>query len=293
MKNQNMLSDPWTIKKVLDWTTEHFKKHRIDDPHLEAEILLAHALKTERIKLYIDFEKEPDRAALESFKSYIARRIKREPSAYITGHKYFMSLDLKITPDVLIPRPETELLIENAIELSKIINGKMSALDIGTGSGAIAVSLAKFIDNIEICATDSSKKALDVALENARKHKVEGKIKFIETDLFPTNGQKFDIIISNPPYIRSSDINGLQPEVRDFEPSAALDGGADGLEYYRRIIGTAGNYLKEDGSLILEIGADQSTAVTGIINEKLKPKNVLVKKDISGLDRVVIADLRA
>ena len=284
-----MPCEPWTIKKILDWTTEHFKKHRIEDPHLEAEILLAHALKSERIKLYIDFEKEPDKMGLEVFKGYIARRIKREPTAYITGHKYFMSLDLKVTPDVLIPRPETELLIENAVELSRAFDQKISALDIGTGSGAIAVSLAKFIDNIEVYATDSSKKALDVALENAKKHKVEGKIKFFEADLFPKDGQKFDIIISNPPYIKTSDISGLQPEVKDFEPTTALDGGADGLEYYRRIIHAAGNYLKEGGFLLLEIGADQSIPVTGIINEKLRSKNVLMKKDIRGLDRVVIA----
>ena len=287
-----MPSEPWTIKKILDWTTEHFKKHRIEDPHLEAEILLAHALKTERIKLYIDFEKEPDKNGLEVFKGYITRRMKKEPAAYITGHKYFMSLDLKVTPDVLIPRPETELLIENAIELSKAFNGKISALDIGTGSGAIAVSLAKFIDNIEIYATDSSKKALDIALENAKRHKVEGKIKFIEADLFPNDGLKFDIIISNPPYIRTADVRELQPEVKDFEPIAALDGGADGLEYYRRIIHAAGNYLKEDGFLMLEIGADRSEAVTVIINEMLKPKNVITKKDLSGLDRVVIAGYR-
>jgi len=279
----------WTIKKILDWTTEHFKKHRIEEPHLEAELLLAHALKTERIKLYIDFEKEPDRAALEVFKGYIARRMKREPAAYITGHKYFMSLDLKVTPDVLIPRPETELLIENAVELSRAFDQKISALDIGTGSGAISVSLAKFIDNIEICATDSSKKALDVALENAKRHKVESKIKFLEADLFPKDGRKFDIIISNPPYIRTADIGRLQPEVKDFEPTTALDGGPDGLEYYRRIIHAAGNYIKEGGFLMLEIGADQSMPVTGIINEKFKSKNVLVKKDLSGLDRVVIA----
>ena len=284
-----MPSEPWTIKKILDWTTEHFKKHRIEEPHLEAEILLAHALKTERIKLYIDFEKEPDRVALEVFKGYIARRIKREPAAYITGHKYFMSLDLKVTPDVLIPRPETELLIENAVELSRAFDQKISAIDIGTGSGAIAVSLAKFIDNIEVCATDSSKKALDVALENAKRHKVESKIKFLEADLFPKDGRKFDIIISNPPYIRTADIGRLQPEVKDFEPTTALDGGPDGLEYYRRIIHAAGNYIKEGGFLMLEIGADQSMPVTGIINEKFKSKNVLVKKDLSGLDRVIIA----
>jgi len=284
-----MPNDAWTIKKILDWTTEYFKKHQIDNPHLEAEILLAHALNTERIKLYVDFEKEPDKVALEIFKGYMTRRAKREPAAYIIGSKYFMSLNFKVTPYVLIPRPETELLIENAIELSKGFEGKISILDIGTGCGAIAVSLAKFIDNIEIYATDSSKKALDVALENAKMHKVEGKIKFIEADLFPKEELKFNIIVSNPPYIKTADIGSLQPEIKDFEPISALDGGADGLDYYRRIIDKAGNYLKEGGCLLLEIGADQSKDVVGLIKDKLKSKNVSIKKDLNGLDRVVIA----
>lgn len=286
-----MSAEPWTTKKVLDWTTDYFKKRQIENPHLEAEILLAHALNNERIKLYIDFDKEPDKKGLEIFKGYITRRAKREPTAYITGIKYFMSLDLKVTPDVLIPRPETELLIENMIEISKEFNGKMSVLDIGTGSGAIAVSLAKFIDNIEICATDSSKKALGIALENAKKHGVDGKIRFIEADLFPEEDVKFDVIVSNPPYIKTSDINGLAPEIRDFEPRSALDGGNDGLDHYRRIIENVSNYLKVGGRLLIEVGAGQSKDVAGMINDKLKLKNVIIKKDLGGLDRVVIAGL--
>lgn len=284
-----MPGDTWTIKKLLDWTTGYFEKHQIDNPHLEAEILLAHALNAERIKLYIDFEKEPDRKALDAFKGFIVRRAKREPAAYITGSKQFMSLNFKVSPDVLIPRPETELLIENAIELIKKIDGKAAMLDIGTGSGAIAVSLAKFTDNAEITATDISEKALEIASANAQTHKVDGRIKFVRADLYPPENIKFDIIVSNPPYIKTADIKGLQPEIRSFEPVSALDGGADGLDHYRRIIGKAGNYLKEDGVLLLEIGADQAKDVIGIVNDTLKPKSVVVKKDLSGLDRVVIA----
>lgn len=284
-----MPGEIWTIKKLLDWTTEYFKKHQIDNPHLEAEILLAHALNTERIKLYIDFEKEPDKKSLETFKGFITRRAKREPAAYITGSKQFMSLNFRVTPDVLIPRPETELLIENAIEISRKLDGRAAMLDIGTGSGAIAVSLAKFIDNAGIMATDISEKALGIASANAQTHKVDGRIKFVRVDLYPPENIKFNIIVSNPPYIRTSDIKGLQPEIRDFEPVSALDGGADGLDYYHKIIEKAGNYLEEGGTLLLEIGADQSKDVTGIINDRLKPKNVCVKKDLSGLDRVVLA----
>jgi release factor glutamine methyltransferase len=284
-----MPNEPWTIKKLLDWTTEYFKKYQTDNPHLEAEILLARAINVERIKLYIDFEKEPDKNGLEIFKGFITRRAKGEPAAYITGNKHFMSLNFIVTPDVLIPRPETELLVENTIEVSKSYKGKISILDIGTGSGAIAISLAKFIDNADIYATDTSAKALEIATQNAKKHDVESIIKFIEADLFPKEELKFDIIVSNPPYIKTSDISSLQPEIRNHEPISALNGGPDGLDYYRRILEKAGNYLKEGGYLLLEIGADQSKDVIKIINDRLKLKNILIKKDMSGLDRVVIA----
>lgn len=284
-----MPGDAWTTKKVLDWTTEYFKKHQIDNPHLEAEILLAHALNAERIKLYIEFEKELDKKTLEAFRGFITRRAKREPTAYITGSRYFMSLNFSVTPDVLIPRPETELLVENAIEISRKLDGKAAILDIGTGSGAIAVSLANFTDNAEITATDISEKALEIASANAQTHKVDGRIKFVRADLYPPENIKFDIIVSNPPYIKTADIKGLQPEIRNFEPTAALDGGADGLDYYRRIIEKAGNYLEKGGALLLEIGAGQSKEVVNLINVALKPEKINIKKDLGGLDRIVAA----
>jgi release factor glutamine methyltransferase len=286
---QNMENESWTIKKVLDWTTDFFSKHKIENPHLEAEILLSHALHIDRIKLYIDFEKEIDKKSLETFKGFITRRVKGEPAAYITGSKHFMSLIFNVTADVLIPRPETELLIENAIELSKAFQGKITLLDIGTGSGIIAVSLAKFISDISICATDSSKKALEVAIANAKKHEVENKIQFIEADLFPKDDQRYDIIISNPPYIKTSDIKDLQPEIRNFEPFAALDGGPDGLDCYRRIAEKAGGFLKEGGFLLMEVGSDSAKDVAVLIQNALKTKNIRIKKDLNGLDRVVVA----
>jgi release factor glutamine methyltransferase len=285
-----MEAESWTIKKVLDWTTEYFNKHKIENPHLEAEILLSYALHIDRIRLYIDFENEVDKKSLEMFKGFINRRIKGEPTAYITGSKHFMSLIFNVTPDVLIPRPETELLIENAIELSKAFEGRISVLDIGTGSGVIAVSLAKFMDNIEIHATDLSGKALEVAAGNAKKHGVENKIKFIEADLFPAEDLKYDIIVSNPPYIKTADLKGLQIEIRDYEPYSALDGGPDGLVFYRRIAEKAGGYMKDGGHLLLEIGAEQSKEVTTLLQSGLKRDKIRVKKDLNGLDRVVIAD---
>ena len=284
-----MQNESWTIKKILDWTTEYFKKHQIENPHLEAEIILAHALHIDRIRLYIDFEKELDKPSLELFKGFITRRVKGEPAAYITGSKQFMSLIFKVTPDVLIPRPETEMLIESVIEISKIIEGKLTVLDIGTGSGAIAVSLAKFVDNIAVTATDISKKALEVAIENAKKHQVENKISFIEADLFPVETQKYDIIVSNPPYIKTAEIKTLQIEIRDYEPHSALDGGPDGLDFYKKIAEKSDNYLNENGRLILEVGYDGAKDVAVLVQDALKTKNIRIKKDLNGVDRVVIA----
>jgi release factor glutamine methyltransferase len=283
-----MADEIWTVTRLLDWTTEYLKKNQIEDPHLEAEILLSRALNSERIKLYIDFEKVIDKKTLATFKGCIIRRAKGEPSAYITGNKQFMSLNFIVTKDVLIPRPETELLVENAIELSKKIGGKAAILDIGTGSGAIAVSMAKFIENSEIVATDLSEKALEVAALNAKKHDVEGKIKFVKADLFPEDIQKFDIIVSNPPYIKTALISGLQREVKDFEPLSALDGGADGLTYYRAILDKAPEYLKENGSIILEISPELAKDVISLAKNAFKTKDNKVIKDLNALDRVIV-----
>ena len=288
MKKVSMADEIWTVTRLLDWTTEYFGKHQIENPHLEAEILLARALDTERIKLYIDFEKEVDKQRLTRFKEYIIRRAKGEPTAYIIRKKQFMSLEFTVNPSVLIPRPETEMLVENAIEICKKIGGKVSILDIGTGSGAIAVSLAKFIDNAEITAVDISEKALDVARSNAASHGVENRITFIKADLFPEEIKQFDIVVSNPPYIKTADINGLQREVRDFEPLSALDGGADGLTYYRAILEKASNYLKENGAIILEISPELAKDVVLLARNALKSKDIRVIKDLNGMERVVV-----
>ncbi len=282
-----MADDIWTVTRLLDWTTEYFGKHQIENPHLEAEILLAHTLNSERIKLYIDFEKVIDKNTLATFKGYITRRAKGEPSAYITGNKQFMSLNFIVTKDVLIPRPETELLVENAIELAK---GKAAILDIGTGSGAIAVSMAKFIDNSEIVATDLSEKTLEVAVMNAKKHDVESKIKFVKADLFPEEIKQFDVIVSNPPYIKTALISGLQREVKDFEPLSALDGGTDGLTYYRAIFEKAPGFLKENGAIILEISPELANDVVSLARNAIRNKDIRIIKDLNGLNRVVIVE---
>lgn len=281
------MPDKWTIKRLIDWTTDHFSKHQIEDPHLEAEILLANALGTERIKLYMDFEKEVAERELKIFKDHIQRRIKREPTAYITGYQPFMSLNFKVNRDVLIPRPETELLVEDVIRTAKTINKKARLLDIGTGSGAIAVTIAKFIENIDIVATDSSAKALGIAKENAIAHNVQSKIEFVNADIFPLEASAFDIIVSNPPYIRTDDIKSLQSEVRDYEPVQALDGGRDGLDSFRKIMERIHDFIRQGSYLFFEIGIGQSEQVMDLVNIKFNPASCEVKKDLSGVERIV------
>ncbi len=281
----------WAIQSVLDWTTEYFTKHSIELPHLEAEVLLAHALKLKRIDLYVQHERVLKAEELKPFKTLILRRIKKEPIAYITGHKPFMSLDFKVNPDVLIPRPETEKLVEIVIDIAKKEDRKFKILDLCCGSGAIAVSLAKYLENALIWAADLSSKAIEISRLNAKNMGVEDRIKFYCGNLFESlpAGERFDIIVSNPPYIPSSEIEKLQPDVRLFEPKAALDGGPDGLGFYRVIISGTGSRLEKGGSLVLEVGQGQAGPVSGLIRESGLFEEPRIIEDYNGIERVVIA----
>jgi len=284
----------WTISTLLDWTTIYFTNHKIEEPHLEAEILLAHALKIKRIELYMQHERVLKEEELAVFKQLILRRIKREPTAYIIGYKPFMSLDLNVTKDVLIPRPETEKLVEESISLIKL-NGKDSVhvADIGTGSGAIGVSIAKYCKSAKVYATDISKAAIEVAESNAEKHGVKDRISFYLGDLFsPIPGDiKFDLILSNPPYIKTSEIKDLQPEISKYEPAGALDGGPDGLDYYRKIISQAPGHLADSGYLLLEAGYGQADNIIEMIKNTGSFRETKKIKDLSGIDRVILAKI--
>lgn len=282
------MSETWTVTKLLDWTTEYFKKHGIEWPHLEAEILLSHTLAVPRIQLYVQFERILKDDELAKYKALILRRSKHEPIAYITGHQPFMSLDFEVNPSVLIPRPETEKLVEIGIETGKLIE-KPEIADIGVGSGSIAVSLAKYLPKAKIVGVDSSKEALEVAKRNAEKVGVADRCEFIHGDLFePIKGRAFDIIVSNPPYIKSADIPTLQPEIKDFEPREALDGGEDGLKFFREIADKAKNHLKENGKLLLEIGFGQGDQIKALLL-KAGFTEITITKDTSGIERVIKA----
>jgi release factor glutamine methyltransferase len=282
----------WTIIKLIRWATSYLKTHDIDSPRATGEILLAHALKVKRIDLYLNYDQPLVAEELNTFKLLIKRRIRREPVAYILGVKEFWSMDLNITQDVLIPRPETECLVEVALNfLSKIPSSQSQRiLDLGTGSGAIVLALVAQQPRHVYFASDYFKKAAELASKNAARHDFSGRIHFFVGDwLTPLNPGKsgFDMIVSNPPYIPSQVIGELQPEIFRFEPLAALNGDQDGLSCFRKIIGSAHKYLKPHGVLLLEIGHEQKDDVHRIVSDCDFYDNFNHSKDYSGYDRVV------
>lgn len=284
-----MGDETWTIIKTLRWTTAYFQSHEIDQPRTDAEVLLAYALHLKRIELYTHHDKPLQDQELKTFKSLIQRRIHHEPVAYITGEKEFWSLDLFVTPDVLIPRPETECLVEAVLDL--IPKGvTLDILDLGTGSGAIVLALAHERPGHHFYAIDRSEAALAVARKNAQRHGVREKIAFRQGDWFEEVQdlrKRFDIIVSNPPYIPTHQIETLSPEIARYEPRYALDGGKDGLDAIRLILRTAPDYLAPNGKVLLEIGYDQRLAVAALIEESGCYKDFVCRKDYGGKDRVV------
>lgn len=261
---------------------------------LDAEVTLAHALGTTREQLVAAPNLYLSGSDIRRCEEFLCRRSAREPLAYITGRQEFWSLEFYVTPDVLIPRPETERLVEIALDCARegTQDRTIKVLDIGTGSGAIAVSLAKDLPNAVVWATDISVAALKVADGNAQRHGVAERIHFVHGDLFaPVNGVPggFDLIVSNPPYVRNAEIDTLQPEVSRWEPRGALDGGAEGLDFYRRIAAQAHVYLAQRGVVALEIGADLGRAVSRLLSETQYYMDVRVVQDYAARDRVVVA----
>jgi len=282
----------WTISKTLDWTTEHFRKHNIEWPHLEAEILLAHALGRKRIELYTDHEKVLTEKELKTFKGHIQRRSQHEPIAYITNCQPFMSLDLYVDQNVLIPRPETEQLVEIAIDCLKHPSSPIphpTIADIGTGSGAIAVSLAKFIPGARVTGIDASEAAIKIAQKNAKTHKVDDRCKFIAGNMFDPLQEKADLIVSNPPYIPTDIINALDTDVKDWEPKSALDGGKDGLNYIRELIVSTPRHLTSGGYLLSEIGDEQGEKAKQTAESSGNYSRVEILKDLNQKDRILKA----
>ncbi|MBW2433467.1 MAG: peptide chain release factor N(5)-glutamine methyltransferase [Deltaproteobacteria bacterium] len=288
----NPLHPEWTILGVLQWATTYFKRNDIDSPRATAEILLAHALAAERIDLYLHYDQPLNAKELERFKAIIKRRIKREPVAYILGCKEFWSLELAVTPNVLIPRPETECLVERALTFlsARSESGRQRILELGTGSGAILIALASENAQHIYWGTDISAAAIQIAQRNALGHGLAANIHFLVADWFApfaVSRDLFDMIISNPPYIRHGDLKRLQPEIQAFEPLVALDGSKDGLQCLRHIIQSAHLYLKPGGMLLLEMGHDQKAPLKQIIQHCDQYEDVAFYTDYSDYDRIV------
>ncbi|MDI6764791.1 MAG: peptide chain release factor N(5)-glutamine methyltransferase [Thermodesulfobacteriota bacterium] len=282
-----------TILEALNWATDYLRDCGIDHPRLNAELLLARSIHLSREELYIRLHDQVMEEEIKTLEGLSRRRGSGEPLQYILGHQEFWSIDLKVDPRVLIPRPDTERLVEESLSiLAKISSKKIpSVLELGTGSGAIAISLAKEVKNIFLVATDLSGDALMVAKENAKQAGVSDKIGFVKGDLLSPfhQGETFDLILSNPPYISDSEISDLSREVRDHEPLIALNGGKDGLEFYRKLISQAPYYLEKEGWFLLEVGSNQASSVSEMIETEggfEKPERA---KDLSGIERVVKA----
>ena len=277
----------WTIGTILKWTRQYFGEKGVENPRLDAEVLLSHILEKDRLYLYVHFDQPLEEKELTAFRIAVKKRVARVPVAYIVESKEFMGLDFQVSPAVLIPRPDTEILVEAALKRLTIA-GSPRILDIGTGSGAICVSMLVKIQSALGVAVDISPAALSVAKTNAIKHNVIERLTFGLGDLFsPVQGQVFNAILSNPPYIPIADIAGLAPEVRQ-EPNLALVGGKDGLDFYRRIIGEGIKYLAPGGFIAMEVGINQSQLVAGIAQKTGLFKVSDIIKDYGGIERVVV-----
>lgn len=284
----------WTIQKLLNWVTEYLTNKGVDSPRLSAELLLCPTVGLTRIELYTQFDKPVPQRQLDQLHDLVKRAGLHEPVAYLTGRTEFYSIELDITGDCLIPRPETELLVQRAIEFLRTRDGLQFVCDLCTGSGCIAVAIAKNFSDARVIATDISAGALEVAARNVAKHQLHERIELLQGDLFePLVGQldvtEFDLIVCNPPYISSAEYETLAVNVRDYEPKSALLAGPDGLDIYRRLIQKADEFLKPGAALMLEIGYAQGPAVRDLLEQTGAFAEIKIEKDAHDNDRVVAA----
>ena len=277
----------WTIKKLIDWTTQYFKNHAIEDPRLDVELLLSHVLKKQRIFLYTDFEQIVNPEELAQFKSYIQKRVKGISTAAIIGEKDFMGLTFHVNENVLIPRPDTETWLEKVIQYHRG-DPDIEVADLGTGSGAILLSFLYYCKEAKGVGVDISPKALEVAKENGEQLKLSDRATWLEGDYIDALPAEtlYDGILTNPPYIPSADIPGLAQEVRS-EPLLALDGGDDGLIFYRRLAEKAADHLKPGGFLAMEFGIHQWEPILDLFKATGQFEDFEVIKDYGGIERAI------
>ena len=291
------MPDEWTIGRLLAWTTDYLKKQGAESPRLDAEILLAAARGCRRIDLYTSFDQLTDEKVREEFRELVRRRAEGAPVAYLVGHKEFYSLAFRVTPDVLIPRPETELLVVRLLDLMKERGPDRQAatiVDVGTGSGIIAICAARSLAAAQVAAIDVSPAALAVARENAATHGVAERIEWFESDLFagvPAE-RRFDFVVSNPPYVSSAEFAKLAPTVKNFEPRQALEAGPQGTEVIERLIPAAAERLNTGGWLLIEISPMIEAGATKLLQAVATLEPFPTIKDLAGLPRIVQAKRR-
>lgn len=284
----------WTIGRILKWTEGYFAEKGLESPRLDAEVLLSHVLKKQRIYLYVHFDEPLQPEELAAYREMVKKRVMHVPVAYILGEREFMGLTFKVTPDTLIPRPDTEILVQAAIDRLKAMPASddtaLHIADIGTGTGAICLSVLHYLPQVTAETVDISPAARAVAEENAEQLGLADRITFHTGDLLaPLAGRTFAAILSNPPYIPESDIGTLAPEVRTKEPHTALSGGADGLDFYRRLAAEAPQMLAPNGFLAFEVGIHQAQDVAALAKANPLIGKTEILPDYAGIDRVVVA----
>jgi release factor glutamine methyltransferase len=279
----------WTVQRMLTWMTGDFREHGVQSPRLDAELLLSHALSCDRVKLYMDMPRSLDAAELTAVRALVVRRRKREPVAYILGRREFYMRSFELTRDVLVPRPETEILVDRALEV--LPADAERALDLCTGSGVIAVTLACERPSLRVDATDLSEAALQVARVNAERLGAAERIAFLQGDLFAAlpADVRYDLVVANPPYVAATELAELAPEVRQHEPTLALVSGEDGLDALRRLCAGVAQVLRPSGYALFELGAGQAAAVCELLAREPALTGVRAHRDLAGIERVVQA----
>lgn len=284
--------DKWTIQKLLNWTTEYLTNKGVDSPRLSSELLISYVVGFKRIELYTQFNKQVPQDQLDKLHDLVKRAGLHEPVAYLTGKTEFYSLEFDITADCMIPRPETELLVQRSIEFLRTRSGIQYVCDLCTGSGCIAVAIAKNFPDARVTATDISAAALAVAARNVEKHKIQEKVRLLCGDLFEPIIQQldvgqFDLIVCNPPYVSTAEYEKLDKNVKDYEPEFALLAGEDGLDVYQRIIEKVDEFLRPGAALMLEIGYAQGPAVRELLGRIGALTEIKIEKDFHNNDRIV------
>jgi len=286
-------SADWTTRRLMQWTSIHLGRHGVEHPRVACEMLLAHVLGVPRLKLYTDYDRPANELERATFRELVQRAVAHEPVDYLVGRAPFFSLDFEVNRSVLIPRPSTEALVEHVIQHARRTPGFHAPMvaDVGTGSGAIAVAVAVNLANSRVVATDTSGEALEVARRNATRAGVEDRIDWREGDMLePIAGERFNYLLSNPPYISDDEWQQVPPNVKNHEPASALRGGVDGLRFLRPLVAHGHEHLQPSGQLVLEIAASQKQVVLGLAEQTDGLTNAHVLADHEGLPRVLVAD---